>query len=70
MLFLRHLSNEQNNEGRRIAIREFLSRLDVYKTDPVRELYFLYFNYYDWLQSKVQRVKYRQYRRMQIENQV
>lgn len=70
MLFLRRLSNEQNNEGRRIAISEFLSRLDVYKTDPVRELYFLYFNYYDWLRSKVQRVKYRQYRKMQVENQV
>lgn len=69
MLFLRHLSNKQNNEGRRIAISDFLSRLDVYKNDPVRELYFLYFNYYDWLQSKVRRVKYTQYRKMQLENQ-
>lgn len=67
MLFLRHLSNEQNNEGRRIAIRNFLSRLDVYKTDPVKELYFLYFNYYDWLRSKVLRLKYSQYRKMQLD---
>lgn len=67
MLFLRHLSNEQHNEGRRTAIRGFLQRLEVYKTDPVKELYFLYFNYYDWLQSKVDRVKYTEYRKMQLD---
>ncbi len=67
MLFLRHLSNEQHNEGRLTAIRRFLQRLEVYKTDPVKELYFLYFNYYDWLQSKVLRIRYTEYRTLQLQ---
>jgi len=61
MLFLKQLSNELHPEGRIATIRNFLVRLRVYKDDPVRELYFLYFNYYGWLESKVYRISYTEY---------
>lgn len=61
MLFLKHLSNEVNNEGKRNAIKLFLLKLEDYKNDPVKDLYFLYFNYYGWLESKTRKMRYTEY---------
>jgi hypothetical protein len=68
MLFLKHLSSEFNNDGKRIAINSFLARLDQYKNDPVKDLYFLYFNYYAWLESKIRKMKYTEYMSLQVKN--
>lgn len=45
------------------AIETFLQKLEIYRNDPVQRLYFLYFNYYDWLQSKLEGIPYRQYKK-------
>jgi len=66
MLFLKHLVNQPDNNGKIAIIRQFLHKLDSYRNDPVKELYFLYFNYYGWLESKVQRIKYTEYMQRQV----
>ncbi len=58
MLFLKYLSNQPDPKRRILIIKEFLHKLDHYKNDPVKQLYFLYFNFYDWLQSKALQIPY------------
>lgn len=65
MLFLRHLSNETAEKEQQQIIRSFITRLDHYRNDPVKDLYFLYFNYYGWLESKSLKIPYMEYRRRQ-----
>ncbi len=62
MSFLKALPAKRGG-GMAQFITAFLEKLDVYKTDPVQRLYFLYFNYYDWLQSKLAGLSYAEYKR-------
>lgn len=66
MRFLKHLPVYRSKGTAAAAIRVFLKKLDAFRADPVQRLYFLYFNYYDWLQSKLAGLPYREYRRQQI----
>jgi hypothetical protein len=66
MLFLKHLSNEDSGSGKIKIIQNFLDQLKTYKNDPVKDLYFLYFNYFGWLESKIQRLKYTEYMQLQV----
>ena len=66
MLFLKHLSNEYREKEQLKIIRDFIVKLEDYRNDPVKDLYFLYFNYYGWLESKVQKIKYTEYMYRQV----
>jgi hypothetical protein len=63
MRFLKVLPTRRGRGDTKEFIRAFMDRLEVYRTDPIQRLYFLYFNYYDWLQSKLEGVSYRDYKR-------
>lgn len=67
MLFLKHLTNEFSEKGRIKIISNFLQQLDTYRNDPVKDLYFLFFNYYGWLESKVQKIPYAEYMRRRVQ---
>lgn len=62
MRFLKHLPVLRGRGTSSNAITTFLLRLEEFRNDPVQRLYFLYFNYYDWLQSKLAGISYREYR--------
>lgn len=66
MLFIRKLPATRMNGEAKAAMSNFLQKLDTYKNDPVKQLYFLYFNYYGWLESKVMGVSYRHYAEQKI----
>jgi hypothetical protein len=66
MLFLKHLSNEYSGSGKIKIIQDFLDQLKTYRNDPVKDLYFLYFNYFGWLESKIQRIRYTEYMQQQV----
>ncbi len=40
----------------------FLQKLDSYKDDKSKKLHFAYFDFYAWIQSKIEGIGYRQYR--------
>jgi hypothetical protein len=61
MLFLKHLTNEPSEKEQLKIIKNFIARLEDYRNDPVKDLYFLYFNYYGWLESKIQKIGYTEY---------
>ncbi len=62
MRFLKHLPILRGRGTSSTAISSFLIRLEEFRNDPVQRLYFLYFNYYDWLQSKLAGISYREYK--------
>jgi hypothetical protein len=66
MLFLRHLSSGHSKNNPNKLIKYFLKRLDKYKDDPEKNLNFLYFNYYGWLESKIMKLRYMDYIRLKI----
>ena len=66
MLFLKHLSNEPSEKEQLKIIKSFIVRLEDYRNDPVKDLYFLYFNYYGWLESKIQKIRYTEYMYRQV----
>ena len=66
MLFLGHLSTERSKNNPNKLIKYFLKRLDKYKDDPDKNLYFLYFNYYGWLESKIMKLRYMDYISLKI----
>jgi hypothetical protein len=61
MLFFKSLLNVREHKEVIKAMASFLKRLDVYKNDPLKEMYFIFFNYYGWLESKVMGIKYTDY---------
>jgi len=61
MLFLGHLATKRSKSNPNKLIKYFLKRLDEYKDDPDKNLYFLYFNYYGWLESKIMNLRYMDY---------
>lgn len=61
MLFLKHLSTAITKKNAKELIKQFLTQLDEYRDDPNTNLYFLYFNYYGWLESKIMGISYRDY---------
>jgi len=66
MLFLGHLSAADSKRNANELINNFLERLSDYRNDPDKNLYFLYFNYYGWLESKVMNLRYMDYLKRQI----
>ena len=66
MLFLHHLSAAESRRSANHLINNFLKRIIDYKSDPDKSLYFLYFNYYGWLESKVMNLRYMDYLKEQI----
>lgn len=62
MSFFNQLTGHRAKGTLQTFIANFLMKLEQFKNDPVQRLYFLYFNYYDWLQSKLHGMDYRQYR--------
>ncbi|WP_118952767.1 hypothetical protein [Taibaiella helva] len=66
MLFLKHLVGAAGEKERLNIIRGFMGRLEHYRHDPVKELYFLYFNYYGWLESKIEKISYTAYITRQV----
>lgn len=61
LLFFRHLTVKGSKRNANKLIKYFLNRLDNYKDDPDKNLYFLYFNYYGWLESKIMKIRYMDY---------
>lgn len=61
MLFLKRLPTARSKHTTVELIEGFLKKLEQYKNDPVKNLYFLYFNYYGWLESKVMGIPYHEY---------
>lgn len=66
MLFLKQVSNEATEKEQLKIISNFICKLEDYRNDPVKDLYFLYFNYYGWLESKIQKIKYTEYMYRQV----
>ena len=66
MLFLGRLSTRHPGSNANKLIKYFLKRLEKYKDDPDKNLYFLYFNYYGWLESKIMRLRYMDYISLKI----
>ena len=66
MLFLGHLSSAESKRTANKLINNFLESLNNYRNDPDKNLYFLYFNYYGWLESKVMNLRYMDYLKEQI----
>lgn len=66
MLFLGHLSGRRSKSNTNKLIKYFLKRLDKYKDDPDKNVYFLYFNYYGWLESKIMKLRYMDYISLKI----
>lgn len=61
MLFLKKLSNLSTMPRYRDHTVQFMKKLEIYRQDPVTKLYFLYFNYYGWLSSKLEGIDYKLY---------
>ena len=61
MLFLKRLSGTISKRTSKALIAQFLVQLDKYRNDPGTDLYFLYFNYYGWLESKIMGISYKEY---------
>lgn len=68
MSFLKALPVRRGRGDNVAFIKAFVERLEVYRTDPVQRLYFLYFNYSDWLQSKLAGISYREYKKRLLSN--
>jgi len=68
MLFLKRLPTARSKNSAVELIQGFLVKLDSYKNDPVKNLYFLYFNYYGWLESKVIGIPYMEYMQRKVAN--
>lgn len=68
ILFLKRLSSSSTRDNLNDLIKTFLTHLDVYKNDPGKNFYFLYFNYYGWLESKLMNLRYMDYIRQQIQS--
>jgi hypothetical protein len=66
MLFLGHLATRRSKSNPNKLIKYFLKRLEKYKDDPDKNLYFLYFNYYGWLESKIMKLRYMDYISLKI----
>jgi hypothetical protein len=67
MLFFKRLSSSRKANPNAL-IKNFLAHLDNYKNDPDKNLYFLYFNYYGWLESKLLNLRYMDYIRQQVQH--
>lgn len=63
MSFFKQMPNYRAKGILPSAIKAFLQKLETYRNTPMQRLYFLYFNYYDWLQSKLAGIPYRQYKK-------
>ncbi|MEO8822553.1 MAG: hypothetical protein ABI366_03185 [Ginsengibacter sp.] len=61
MLFLKRLSAAISKKNARELIPQFLKQLDKYRGNSHTNLYFLYFNYYGWLESKLLEISYKDY---------
>jgi hypothetical protein len=62
MGFLKSLPARRSPEQFAALVRTFLPRLERYSADPEQRIYLLFFNYYDWLQSKLAGLSYRDYK--------
>ncbi len=69
MSFLKSLLTNRTHKESVQTIEAFLPRLDKYRSDPELSNYLLFFNYYDWLQSKLAGMSYRAYKKQIIESQ-
>lgn len=61
MLFLKKFVSLHNSADVPAEVKRFMQKLSVYKNDPVKKQYFLYFDYYSWFESKLQNMSYRSY---------
>ena len=64
--FVKRLSASNSIGNSNHLIKKFLAHLDCYKSDSCKKLYFLYFNYYGWLESKLMNLSYMDYLRQQV----
>jgi hypothetical protein len=61
MLLLKRLPATFSRKNNKKLITRFLAQLETLKNDPETNLYFLYFNYYGWLESKIMGISYKDY---------
>lgn len=69
MGFLKSLAVHRGQEEMEALTRAFLPRLEAYLNHPKQKLFFIIFDYYNWLQSKLARVSYRDYKRQLLISQ-
>jgi hypothetical protein len=69
MLFLGRFSAAESRRTANQLITNFLESLNNYRNDPDENLYFLYFNYYGWLESKVLNLRYMDYLKRQLKQE-
>ncbi|MBS1615793.1 MAG: hypothetical protein JST06_06695 [Bacteroidetes bacterium] len=63
MSFLKSLLTNRTHKESIRTIEGFLPRLEQYRSDQQWRSYLLFFNYYDWLQSKLAGLSYREYKK-------
>lgn len=61
LLFLRKLTTNRAKNKLKEETALFLNKMEKYKNDPTSKLYMLYFNYYGWIESKLQGINYTDY---------
>lgn len=61
VLFIKKLSGFRNPKELAAACSDLLKRLEIFSSPAHRQLFFPYFNYPGWLQSKAAGLSYRQY---------
>ncbi|HRN47198.1 MAG TPA: hypothetical protein PLS00_10140 [Niabella sp.] len=67
MLFLKKFSIQNNPATYPKVVLDFLEKMEAYTHDAVKKQYFLYFNYYFWLQSKTERTSYMDFMKKKIQ---
>lgn len=66
MQFIRNLASAKDHLYRDDLIKKALTKLDEYHNDPVKKMYFQYFNYHAWLKSKLMNMRYPDYVKWQL----
>ncbi len=69
MVYIRDLAKVRTRKKELPILQTMLQKLDVYKDDAIKKMYFSYFNYYGWLQSRLEGIPYREFVRRQASNQ-
>jgi len=67
MLFLKKFSIQNNPATYPKVVLDFLEKMEAYTHDAVKKQYFLYFNYYFWLQSKTEGISYMDFMKKKIQ---
>lgn len=68
ILFIKSLAQTTNKSAAQKTMMRAMEKLESFQNDSVKKMHFFYFNYYGWLQSKLDGVAYTDYVRAHFKN--